>query len=147
MILIGSHGVSPVKTVTGAVPRLERMGRIAVARIDSLARRQGRAPAQLAPARVPARGEGIVPIPGAKRRRYPDEHLAAAGLALAAGDPAAPDGAVPSGAAAAGARHSEVGAWPAQGSLRCGPGRSRSWRRTTTGNAGSQDSRRTVQSS
>jgi aryl-alcohol dehydrogenase-like predicted oxidoreductase len=79
-----------------------------VARIDSLARRKGCTPAQLAPAWVLARGEDIVPIPGTKRRRYLDENLAAADLALAAGDLAALDEAVPSGAAA-GARYPEAG--------------------------------------
>ena len=91
-----------------AAPRLEQIGRIAVARIDSLARRKGCTPAQLALAWVLARGEDIVPIPGTKRRRYLDENLAAADLALAAGDLAALDEAVPSGAAA-GARYPEAG--------------------------------------
>ena len=84
------------------------MGRIAVAWIDSLARRKGCTPAQLALAWVLARGEDIVPIPGTKRRRYLDENLAAADLALAAGDLAALDEAVPSGAAA-GAQYPEAG--------------------------------------
>jgi aryl-alcohol dehydrogenase-like predicted oxidoreductase len=79
-----------------------------VARIDSLARRKGCTPAQLALAWVLARGEDIVPIPGTKRRRYLDENLAAADLALAAGDLAALDEAVPDGAAA-GARYPEAG--------------------------------------
>ncbi len=79
-----------------------------VARIDSLARRKGCTPAQLAPAWVLARGEDIVPIRGTRLRRYLDENLAAADLALAAGDLAAPDEAVPSGAAA-GARYPEPG--------------------------------------
>jgi aryl-alcohol dehydrogenase-like predicted oxidoreductase len=87
---------------------LEQTGRIAVARIDALARRKGCTPAQPALAWVLARGEDIGPIPGTKRRRYLDENLAAADLALAAGDLAALDEAVPSGAAA-GARYPEGG--------------------------------------
>jgi aryl-alcohol dehydrogenase-like predicted oxidoreductase len=79
-----------------------------VARIDSLARRKGCTPGQLALAWVLARGEDIVPIPGTKRRRYLEENVAAADLVLTRDELAAIEEAIPSGAAA-GARYAEAG--------------------------------------
>jgi aryl-alcohol dehydrogenase-like predicted oxidoreductase len=48
-----------------------------VARVQEIAREKGHMPAQLALAWVLARGEGVVPIPGTKRRRYLEENVGA----------------------------------------------------------------------
>jgi aryl-alcohol dehydrogenase-like predicted oxidoreductase len=55
----------------------------AAAVVQEVGRRRGATPAQVALAWLLHKGEGIVPIPGTKRRRYLDENLAAASLALA----------------------------------------------------------------
>ena len=79
-----------------------------VARIGAIARRKGCTPGQLALAWVLARGHDIVPIPGTKRRRYLEENVAAAEMALTMGDLAEIDAAMPAGAAA-GERYAEAG--------------------------------------
>ena len=50
--------------------------------VQELARRRGATPSQVALAWLLHKGEDIVPIPGTKRRRYLEENVAAAGLAL-----------------------------------------------------------------
>jgi aryl-alcohol dehydrogenase-like predicted oxidoreductase len=79
-----------------------------VARIGAIARRKGCTPGQLALAWVLARGHDVVPIPGTKRRRYLEENVAAAEMALTMGDLAEIDAAMPAGAAA-GERYAEAG--------------------------------------
>jgi aryl-alcohol dehydrogenase-like predicted oxidoreductase len=79
-----------------------------VARIGAIARRKGCTPGQLALAWVLARGHDIVPIPGTKRRRYLEENVAAAEMALTMGDLAEIDAAMPA-SAAAGERYAEAG--------------------------------------
>ncbi len=54
--------------------------------LEALARRKACTPAQLALAWVLGQGEDIVPIPGTKRRRYLEENVAAAGIALTLAD-------------------------------------------------------------
>jgi aryl-alcohol dehydrogenase-like predicted oxidoreductase len=51
--------------------------------VRDLAQRRGATPAQVALAWLLHKGEDVVPIPGTKRRRYLEENLAAASLALA----------------------------------------------------------------
>src|SRR5215207_2054042 len=51
--------------------------------VGQVAAELGATPAQVALAWLLHKGEGIVPIPGTKRRRYLEENLAAASLALA----------------------------------------------------------------
>ena len=51
-----------------------------------MAREKGCQPSQLALAWVLAQGEGIVPIPGTKRRNYLEENAAALSLDLASDD-------------------------------------------------------------
>ena len=51
--------------------------------VREVARQHGATPAQVALAWLLHKGEDIVPIPGTKRRRYLEENLAAAALALA----------------------------------------------------------------
>jgi aryl-alcohol dehydrogenase-like predicted oxidoreductase len=55
----------------------------AAAVVEEVGRQRGATPAQVALAWLLHKGEGIVPIPGTKRRRYLEENLAAASLALA----------------------------------------------------------------
>jgi aryl-alcohol dehydrogenase-like predicted oxidoreductase len=57
-----------------------------VAKVEELAAEKGCTPGQLALAWVLAQGEGIVPIPGTKRRRYLEENLAAVDVELAEKD-------------------------------------------------------------
>ncbi len=71
-----------------------------LAPIEALAREKVATPAQVALAWVLAKGPGIVPIPGTKRRRYLEENAAAASLTLTATDVARLDAAIPPGAAA-----------------------------------------------
>jgi len=56
-----------------------------VEKVKQLAARNGLTAGQLALAWVLAQGEGIVPIPGTKRRKYMEENAAAVELALAPG--------------------------------------------------------------
>ncbi len=65
-----------------------------------VADRRGATLAQVALAWLLAQGDDIVPIPGTKRRRYLEENLGAATLALTAEDLEALDLALPPGAAA-----------------------------------------------
>jgi aryl-alcohol dehydrogenase-like predicted oxidoreductase len=70
-----------------------------VRRLEDMARSQACSPPQLALAWLLAKGPDIVPIPGTKRRRYLEENVAAADLALGPADVAALDEAFPAGAA------------------------------------------------
>jgi aryl-alcohol dehydrogenase-like predicted oxidoreductase len=54
----------------------------AAAVVQEVGRRRGATPAQVALAWLLHQGEDVVPIPGTKRRRYLEENLAAASLAL-----------------------------------------------------------------
>jgi aryl-alcohol dehydrogenase-like predicted oxidoreductase len=67
--------------------------------IRAIAAAKGCTPAQLAIAWVMAQGDDIVPIPGTKRRRYLEDNLGAAGIALSRDDLARIDRALPPGAA------------------------------------------------
>jgi len=71
-----------------------------VERIKSLAAEKGLTPSQLALAWVMAQGEDIVPIPGTKRRKYLEENIAAAEVALSPEDLKKIDDALPKGLAA-----------------------------------------------
>ncbi len=70
-----------------------------VARVEQLAKQKGCTPSQLALAWLLAQGQGIVPIPGTKRRKYLEENVGALNVKLSAEDlrrieQAAPKGAV-----------------------------------------------------
>jgi aryl-alcohol dehydrogenase-like predicted oxidoreductase len=76
------------------------------AKVAELAGEKGVTPAQLALAWVLAQGEGIVPIPGTKRRAYLEDNAAAADVELSADDLARIDAELP---AVAGERYDEAG--------------------------------------
>lgn len=78
-----------------------------VERIKEIAREKNCTPGQLALAWVLAQGEDIVPIPGTKRRKYLEENLGAADVALTAVDLARIEEAMPRGAVS-GARYPEA---------------------------------------
>ena len=73
--------------------------RIAAA-VQELAKRKKATAGQVALAWLLRQGDDVVPIPGTKRRRYLEENVAAADLALSAEDLAALDAAVPRGSTA-----------------------------------------------
>ncbi|MEM0129097.1 MAG: aldo/keto reductase [Thermoplasmata archaeon] len=83
-------------------PNLARVDRLA-----EIAAARGVTPAQVALAWILHRGEDIVPIPGTKRRRFLEENVAAADLALSRGEIERIDAAFPVGSAA-GARYSDA---------------------------------------
>jgi aryl-alcohol dehydrogenase-like predicted oxidoreductase len=68
--------------------------------VTALAGEKGCTPGQLALAWVLAQGEDVVPIPGTKRRSYLEENLAAASIALDAGDLSRLEAIAPAGVAA-----------------------------------------------
>ena len=72
----------------------------AVDRLAAIARDKGCTPAQLALAWLLAQGGDIVPIPGTKRRKYLEENVGAAEVALSKSDLARIDVALPKGSAA-----------------------------------------------
>jgi len=78
----------------------------AAATVRELATKKGATPGQVALAWLLHKGDDIVPIPGTKRRRYLEENVAAADLALDAPEMAALDAALPLGATA-GPRYGE----------------------------------------
>jgi len=78
-----------------------------VKRVEELAAEKHCTPAQLALAWVLAQGEGIVPIPGTKRRKYLEENIGALDIQLTAKDLAQIDEVAPKGAAA-GPRYPQV---------------------------------------
>ena len=67
----------------------------AVERLRELARGIGCTPAQLSLAWVLGQWQGVLPIPGTKKRRYLDENAAAAELQLSADQLAAVERAIP----------------------------------------------------
>ena len=76
--------------------------------VRAMAAEKGCTPGQLALAWVLARDDGIIPIPGTKRRRYLEENAAAADVDLTAADLAALDKAIPPGAASGERYHAEA---------------------------------------
>ncbi|HET9765471.1 MAG TPA: aldo/keto reductase, partial [Thermoanaerobaculia bacterium] len=78
----------------------------AAATVRELAARKGATPGQVALAWLLHKGDDVVPIPGTKRRRYLEENVAAADLALDAAEMAALDAALPPGTTA-GPRYGE----------------------------------------
>ena len=78
-----------------------------VARIVEIAEEKGITAGQLALAWLLAQGEGILPIPGTKRRKYLDENMASAEIALEAGDLERINEAMPAGSVA-GTRYPEA---------------------------------------
>ncbi|KAB0669803.1 aldo/keto reductase [Oryzomonas sagensis] len=71
-----------------------------VEQIKAIAARKGCTPGQLALAWVLAQGNDIVPIPGTKRRKYLEENVAAATVAISTAEMAEIDRVLPKGAAA-----------------------------------------------
>ncbi|HET7730076.1 MAG TPA: aldo/keto reductase [Usitatibacter sp.] len=67
--------------------------------VNAMARAKGCTPSQLALAWVLAQGDDIVPIPGTKQRKYLEENLAAAGIALSADERARIEAVFPKGVA------------------------------------------------
>jgi aryl-alcohol dehydrogenase-like predicted oxidoreductase len=80
-----------------------------VDRVKEIAARKNVTPAQLALAWLLAQGEGIVPIPGTKRRKNLEQNVAALGITLTGEDLKRIDAAAPKGAAS-GARYEDMGA-------------------------------------
>ena len=80
----------------------------AAATVRELAQQKGATPAQIALAWLLYKGDDIVPIPGTKRRRYLEENIAAANLALSADEMAQLDAALPP-EVVAGPRYNERG--------------------------------------
>jgi len=78
----------------------------ATAIVREIAEEKGATPGQVALAWLLRKGEDIVPIPGTKRRRYLEENVAAAALALDAEEIERLDAALPPGATA-GPRYNE----------------------------------------
>jgi aryl-alcohol dehydrogenase-like predicted oxidoreductase len=65
------------------------------AMVQEIAKRKAATPSQVALAWLLAKGEDIVPIPGTKRRKYLEENVRAADVALTAADLAQLDAALP----------------------------------------------------
>ena len=65
--------------------------------VRALAATKGATPGQLALAWLLHKGDDVVPIPGTKRRRYLEENVAAAAIALTPAELAALDAALPPG--------------------------------------------------
>ncbi len=90
------------------LPRFQKenleKNRALVDELEALARSKNCSTPQLALAWLLAKGRDLVPIPGTKRRRYVEENIAAADIALTPADVAMLDEAFPIGAAA-GARY------------------------------------------
>ncbi|HET8541512.1 MAG TPA: aldo/keto reductase [Anaeromyxobacter sp.] len=74
--------------------------------VRALAAARGATPAQLALAWLLHKGDDVAPIPGTKRRRYLEENVAAAAIALSPAEVAALDAALPPGSIA-GPRYDE----------------------------------------
>jgi len=90
--------------VRRTIPRFQSenfaSNRVLVDRLDAVARTKGCTAPQLALAWLLAKGRDVVPIPGTKQRRYLEENVAAADVALTTDDVAVLDAAFPVGAAA-----------------------------------------------
>jgi len=90
------------------LPRFQKenleKNRALVVELEALARSKNCSTPQLALAWLLAKGRDLVPIPGTKRRRYVEENIAAADIALTPADVAMLDEAFPIGTAA-GARY------------------------------------------
>jgi aryl-alcohol dehydrogenase-like predicted oxidoreductase len=71
-----------------------------VQRVQQIAAEKGCTPSQLALAWVLAQGDGIVPIPGTKRRKYLEDNVGAVNVRLSVDDLKRIEEAFPSGAAA-----------------------------------------------
>jgi aryl-alcohol dehydrogenase-like predicted oxidoreductase len=71
-----------------------------VARVEEIAEERGRTPGQVALAWLLSRGDGVVPIPGTKRRRYLEENAEAADVELTEEELERLEQAFPRGAAA-----------------------------------------------
>jgi len=71
-----------------------------VTRIEAIAQLKGCTPAQLALAWVLAQGDGIVPIPGTKKRKYLKENVDSIEIELSQADLSEIDEVIPQGAAA-----------------------------------------------
>lgn len=93
-------------------PRLQGqnfdVNQLLAAAVADLARSKGATPGQIALAWLLHQGDDIVPIPGTKRRRYLEENVGAADLALDAHDLDALDAAMPCGSTA-GPRYGATG--------------------------------------
>jgi len=76
--------------------------------VHDLARRKGVSSGQIALAWLLHQGEDIVPIPGTKRRRYLEENVAAADVALSAEELAALDHALPRAGTAGPRYHTDM---------------------------------------
>ena len=76
--------------------------------VHELARRKGVSSGQIALAWLLHQGEGIVPIPGTKRRRYLEENVAATDIALSAEELAALDHALPRAGTAGPRYHTDM---------------------------------------
>jgi aryl-alcohol dehydrogenase-like predicted oxidoreductase len=74
--------------------------------VRQMAEKRGATPGQVALAWLLHKGSDIVPIPGTKRRRYLEENVASANLALSAAEMALLDAALPP-EAVAGPRYNE----------------------------------------
>jgi aryl-alcohol dehydrogenase-like predicted oxidoreductase len=79
-----------------------------VQKVEEIARRKQCTPAQLALAWLLAQGEGVVPIPGTKQRRYLEENTGALDVQLSASDLQEIEEVAPKGVAA-GERYHEAG--------------------------------------
>jgi aryl-alcohol dehydrogenase-like predicted oxidoreductase len=86
----GSGQFSPRFTEEGLVANLRL-----VERLEEIAAEKGVTPGQLAIAWVLAQWDGVVPIPGTKRRTYLEENVAAAGVELTADELARIASAIP----------------------------------------------------
>ena len=79
--------------------------------LEEIARAHGAKPAQVALAWVLSRGEGVIPIPGMKRRTHLDENVVAVDIELTPEESARLDAAFPPGAAAGERYTPEVARW------------------------------------
>ncbi|MGA9752042.1 MAG: aldo/keto reductase [Acidobacteriota bacterium] len=77
-----------------------------VEKVEAMAKSKGCTPSQLALAWVLAKGEGIIPIPGTKRRKYLEENAGALDVHLSSADVRQLDEAIPVGITA-GPRYQE----------------------------------------
>ncbi len=79
--------------------------------LERIAQALGKRPAQVALAWVLSRGEGVIPVPGMKRRTHLDENVAAVELELTPDELARLDAAFPPGAAAGDRYTPDVARW------------------------------------